>query len=47
MRVMKNLVATVVAKGAKRVAIENANSACTLFFYQPKEPKKLKKLRKF
>ena len=44
---MKNVVATVIAKPAKNVAIKNANATCTLYFYQPKEPKKLKKLRKF
>lgn len=44
---MKNVVATVIAKTAKNTAIKGANSACTLYFYQPKEPKKLKKLRKF
>ncbi|MBD5544812.1 MAG: cyclic lactone autoinducer peptide [Roseburia sp.] len=44
---MKNIVATVIAKGAKNTAVKNANSACALYFYQPKEPKELKKLRKF
>lgn len=44
---MKNVVAAVIAKTAKNMAMKEANSVCTLYFYQPKEPKKLKKLRKF
>jgi cyclic lactone autoinducer peptide len=44
---MKNVVATVIARIAKNTAIKGANSTCTLYFYQPREPKKLKKLRKF
>ena len=44
---MKKVVATIIATSAKNVASKNANSACTYFFYQPKEPKDLKKLRKF
>lgn len=36
---MKKLVAAAVAKAAKSTAIKSANSACTLYYYQPKEPK--------
>lgn len=43
----KNFVANAVAKVAKDTAMKSANSACTLFFYQPKETKRIKKLRKF
>lgn len=44
---MKKLVANALAKCAKGAAVESANSACVLYFYQPKAPKCLKKLRKF
>ncbi len=44
---MKNVMAAVIAKTAKHTAVKGANSACTLYFYQPKEPKELKNLRKF
>ena len=43
----KNFVADVVAKAAKNTAVKSANSTCTLYFYQPKETKQIKKLRKF
>lgn len=46
-RDMKNLVASVIAKSAKSSAVKSANSVCGLYFYQPKEPQKVKKLRKF
>lgn len=42
-----NIVAKTVAKVAKSTATKNANATCTLFFYQPKETKQIKKLRKF
>lgn len=45
--IVKNVMATIIAKTAMFAAIKSANSTCTLYFYQPKEPKKLKKLRKF
>ena len=44
---MKKFIGAIIATAAKSEAIKNANSACTYFFYQPKEPKDLKKLRKF
>lgn len=44
---MKNVIATLIAKTAKSTAIKGVNSACTWYFYQLEEPKKLKKLRKF
>jgi cyclic lactone autoinducer peptide len=44
---MKNVVATAIAKAARNTAVKRANSTCTLYFYQPKEPSGLKKLRKF
>lgn len=37
----------VVAKIAKKSASMEANTACPLWNYQPKEPIELKKLRKF
>jgi cyclic lactone autoinducer peptide len=43
----KNPVAVIIEKAAKSTAVKNANSACTLFFFQPKETKNIKKLRKF
>ncbi len=43
---MKNMVAGLLAKSARKSAEKSANSSCTLFFYQPKEPKALKKLKK-
>lgn len=46
-RDMKNLVASVIAKSAKSSAVKSANSVCGLYFYQPKEPQNVKKLRKF
>lgn len=44
---MKKAVANIIARAAKNEAIKNANSACAYFFYQPKVPKDLKKLRKY
>ena len=41
---MKNIMAAIIAKKAKHTAVKSANSVCSLYFYQPKE---LKKLRKF
>ena len=38
----KNFVADVVAKAAKNTAVKSAK-----YFYQPKETKQIKKLRKF
>ena len=46
-RDMKNLVASVIAKSAKSSAVKSANSVCGLYFYLPKEPQNVKKLRKF
>ena len=44
----KTLIASkVIAKLAKRTAIKSANTACALYFYQPKETEKIKGLRKF
>ena len=43
----KNFVADAVAKAAKNTAVKYANSTCTWYFYQPKETKQIKKLRKF
>lgn len=37
----------VIAKIAKKSASIEANTACPLWNYQPKEPDELKKLRKF
>lgn len=37
----------VVADVAKKAASIEANSTCVIWGYQPKEPKELKKLRKF
>ena len=37
----------VVARAAYGTAANNANSVCGFFFYQPKLPEKVKKLRKF
>lgn len=42
----KNFVAETVAKVAKSIAVKSVNSTCTLFFYQPMETKKIKKLKK-
>ncbi|MBQ5967689.1 MAG: cyclic lactone autoinducer peptide [Clostridiales bacterium] len=44
---MKNVMAGILAKAAMKTAEKNANSTCHLYFYQPKEPKSLDKLKKF
>ncbi len=44
---MGDLVAKVIKMIAIKSASINANSACTLYFYQPKESDKIKQLRKF
>jgi hypothetical protein len=43
----KYFMAKFLANIAKQIATKNVNSACTLFFYQPKLSEKIKKLRKF
>lgn len=43
----KKGVGRVIAKIAKKSASVEANTACTLWGYQPKEPKQVKALRKF
>ncbi len=43
----KNFVAKKIAKMAMHTAVSSANTACTLYFYQPAETKQIKKLRKF
>lgn len=42
-KVMKNVVRKIIYN----VASKSANSGCTIFFYQPKIPEAVKKLRKF
>lgn len=32
---------------AEKTAVKNANSVCDWWFYQPEQPKSVKKLRKF
>ncbi len=44
---MKKAVAKTIAMVAKRTAAKSANSTCVMYFYQSKEPKAVKKLRKF
>ncbi len=44
---MKKVIAKTIAKVAKKTATKSANSTCLFYFYQPKEPKAVKKLRKF
>ena len=46
-KAMKKAVAKTIAKAAKKTAAKSANSTCLFYFYQPKEPKAVKKLRKF
>ncbi|MBR5058093.1 MAG: cyclic lactone autoinducer peptide [Clostridiales bacterium] len=43
---MKNVMANILAKAALKTAEKSANSSCHLWFYQPKEPKSLEKLKK-
>lgn len=47
MVLMKKMVANIIAKCARDEAIKRTNSVCGIFFYQPRESEKLKKLRKF
>lgn len=42
-----SIASKVIAKLAKRTAVKSANTACALYFYQPKESEKIKGLRKF
>ena len=42
-KVMKNVVRKIIYN----VASKSANRVCTIFFYQPKMPEAVKKLRKF
>ena len=44
---MKKIVDILVAKAAYEAAAKNVNQMCTYFFYQPRVPEKVKKLRKF
>lgn len=47
MQIIKNKIKRVVAYIAQKSAAMEANTACPLMNYQPKEPKAVKKLRKF
>lgn len=44
---VKKRLERIVANAGKRAAIVEANTACSFFSYQPKEPKTLKNLRNF
>ena len=44
---MGKKVAVAVARVALNSVKRNANSVCTLYFYQPREPKDMRKYRKF
>lgn len=44
---MNNLGKKVIVNAAKKVAVVQANSSCAFWFYQPKQPKALKNLRKY
>lgn len=46
-RMKNDLVKTIMAKVAYDISVKEANSSCGFFFYQPKLPAKVKKLRKF
>lgn len=41
-----NIGKKIIVKAAVKVAETQANSCCTWFFYQPKQPKALNKLKK-
>lgn len=43
----KNIINKIAADLVYETAVKQANSSCTFFFYQPKLPEKVKKLRKF
>ena len=47
MKNLKMLVKKAVVEMAKRNATMEANTSCPFIGYQPKEPKAVKKLRKF
>lgn len=47
MKKIKNQLEKMVVKAAYNAAEKNANSVCGFFFYQPKQPDAVKKLRKF
>lgn len=44
---MKKIVRKAIAYVAKKMAFVEANTACPLVGYQPKEPQGVKKLRRF
>ncbi|MBP3339109.1 MAG: cyclic lactone autoinducer peptide [Lachnospiraceae bacterium] len=46
MKKSKNTIEKIVSKVAYKVAESNVNSNCTLFFYQPIVPEKVKVLKK-
>lgn len=47
MKKISKILAKAIANAAVKAAGIEANSTCKFFSYQPKEPKDLKKLRKF
>ena len=47
MKKIKKQLEKMVVKAAYNAAEKNANSMCGFFFYQPKQPDAVKKLRKF
>ncbi|MDE6314773.1 MAG: cyclic lactone autoinducer peptide [Lachnospiraceae bacterium] len=44
---VKKVCKDVITKAAYGMAVVDANTSCPLAGYQPKEPKSMKKLRKF
>ena len=46
-KTIEKAIGNIVAKGARAVAKNNANTMCPFVMHQPKLPDKVKKLRKF
>lgn len=46
-KIAKKRISNLLIRKSETSAVESANSACLSWQYQPKESKKIKKLRKF
>lgn len=44
---IREITCRLVKSRAEKAAVKNANSTCEWWFYQPEQPKSVKKLRKF
>lgn len=44
---IKEITCRLIKSRAEKAAVKNANSTCEWWFYQSKQPKSVKKLRKF